>query len=298
MKPTKLGLGTVQFGLNYGATNTTGQVPERDVRETLSAAAAAGIRVLDTAAAYGDSEAVLGRCLSGIDDADFSIITKTVPLRTNSIGHVERAQFVEGFNASLDKLRTRSVAGLLLHHAEDVLAPGGEWLYQQMLEWRQSGKATKIGVSAYDGDQIEQLFSRYSFDLIQVPVSIFDQRLIRSGVLADLAARGIEVHARSVFLQGLVLASPDSLPDHLNALAGPLARFRQAAAAAELTPLAASLAYIKQLAEVSVALVGVLSAAHLKQCVAAYDAACSMNFAEFAVHDDYLLDPRRWSARD
>lgn len=294
MTPTKLGLGTVQFGLNYGATNTTGQVPESDVREILSAAAATGISVLDTAAAYGESETILGRCLADVGSADFSVITKTVPLRTGGIGHDERSRFVQGFDDSLDKLRTSSVAGLLLHHAEDVLVPGGEWLYQQMLEWRQAGKAAKIGVSAYDSAQLEQLFSRYSFDLIQVPISVFDQRLIRSGVLADLAARGVEIHARSIFLQGLVLASPDSLPAHLSALAGPLAHFRQAAAEVNMTPLAASLAYIKQLAEISIALVGVLSVKHLQECVTAYDAACEMNFNEIAVNDAYLLDPRRW----
>ncbi len=296
MNQAKLGLGTVQFGLNYGATNTTGQVPEQDVRQILAAAAAEGITVLDTAAAYGTSEAVLGRCLSDIGRNAFSIMTKTVPLRVGSIGQEEQARFVEGFNASLERLQTESVAGLLLHHAEDVLVPGGERLYQQMIEWQQAGKARKIGVSAYDGDQLERLFSRYTFDLIQVPVSVFDQRLVRSGVLADLARRGVEIHARSIFLQGTALAMPESLPPHLRALKPHLTAFRQAAAAAGTTPLAAALAYIIQLAEVSVALVGVLSIAHLQECVAASNVACAMNFDEFAVGDIGLIDPRRWPA--
>src|SRR5205085_51237 len=165
----KLGLGTVQFGLDYGISNATGRPAEAEVQTILSGAAAAGVRILDTATAYGESEAVLGR-LTRPDD-EFRIVTK-IP-RVTSIEAI-----ADTFAQSLQRLQRSSVYGLLLHDADDLLSAHGDRVFAQLRKLQQEGRTQKIGVSTYTPEQVDSLLPRYEFDLIQVPLNLFDQRLI------------------------------------------------------------------------------------------------------------------------
>ena len=79
----KLGLGTVQFGMNYGMSNLRGRTPPAEVDHILRLAADNGVQVLDTAAVYGDSEVVLGKLLA--PDHDFRIVTKIPGFKTPTI---------------------------------------------------------------------------------------------------------------------------------------------------------------------------------------------------------------------
>ncbi len=193
----KLGLGTVQFGLDYGINNSTGKPALSEARRIIEAAAAAGIEVLDTAADYGDSEDVLGRLLNG--RGNFRVVTKT-SRSGDAAGSVRR---------SVTRLGLQQLYGVLVHDFDQYLANPGLWTDLQKL--RDNGTVKKIGFSLYFPSQLDELFRRkISFDLIQAPYSILDQRFENS--FRELASKNIEVHVRSVFLQGLVFRDPESLP--------------------------------------------------------------------------------------
>ena len=291
---TKLGLGTVQFGLDYGIANKDGQVSLGMAKAIMQSANDHGLTVIDTAAAYGSSEEVLGLCFDEVFPDDFSIFTKTKPLRLPEI-RAEHIDDVEAtFANSLQKMQPGHVTGVLVHHAEDLLVPGGEHLYSQLQDWKSTGKINKIGVSVYDAHQLDQLFSRYEFDVVQLPVNVFDQRLIRDGSLQMLADRGVEVHARSLLLQGVLLMKPDELPWYLQKLQAPLTRLRHFSAELGMSPLSFALGFAKFTKEISVALVGVTSVAHLQECISAYGDAKQFDYSEFAVSEIELLDPRQW----
>ncbi|MFM9434688.1 aryl-alcohol dehydrogenase-like predicted oxidoreductase [Janthinobacterium sp. CG_23.3] len=294
--PQRLGLGTVQFGLDYGIANQSGRVALADAVAIVALAGGNGLEVLDTASAYGDSESTVGLCLLANAACAFRVVTKTAPLGTAALGAAELQMVERAFMASLERLGRRRVDCLMVHHADDLLVPGGERLFARLLAWREQGLVDKIGVSVYDKEQIERLFARYSFDLVQLPLNVFDQRLLHNGGLAMLAERGVEVHARSLLLQGVLLMSPASLPAHLAALRAPLAALHALARTRGLTPLAAAFGFVKQIKEVAVALVGVLSVAHLGECLDAYRGAPAGDYARFAQDDDSLIDPRRWPA--
>ena len=291
---TKLGLGTVQFGLDYGIANKDGQVSLGMAKAIMQSANDHGLTVIDTAAAYGSSEEVLGLCFDEVFPDDFSIFTKTKPLRLPEI-RAEHIDDVEAtFANSLQKMQPGHVTGVLVHHAEDLLVPGGEHLYSQLQDWKSTGKINKIGVSVYDAHQLDQLFSRYEFDVVQLPVNVFDQRLIRDGSLQMLADRGVEVHARSLLLQGVLLMKPDELPWYLQKLQAPLTRLRHFSAELGMSPLSFALGFAKFTKEISVALVGVTSVGHLQECISAYGDAKQFDYSEFAVSEIELLDPRQW----
>jgi aryl-alcohol dehydrogenase-like predicted oxidoreductase len=206
----KLGLGTVQFGCDYGVSNAVGQTPLEEVRNILAEAAKAGVRVVDTAVLYGTSEEVLGQTLW--EGHPFAIVTKTVKFAKDWLDRTDADVLEARFQESLGKLRQPAVYGLLLHDVDDLLKPGGHLLWDRMERLKLEGKVEKIGVSVYTEDQIEAVLASYRIDLIQLPINVLDQRLLQFGQLTALQQAGIEIHARSAFLQGALLISPDSLP--------------------------------------------------------------------------------------
>ena len=292
----KLALGTVQFGIPYGVANTRGRPDENVVAQILKRAAAAGVRVVDTARLYGESEAMLGRCLPV--GHRFDIVTKTPKFA----GMIERDAVLGlrlAFDDSCSDLRTSRIYGLLVHDAGDLLGPVGDALWQVMSELRSEGRVTKIGASVYSGTQVDALMRRYPIDLVQLPLSLLDQRLVRGGQLDALHSRGIEVHARSVFLQGALLMSPDALPHHLVSLRPCVDRVSKQAAVQGIDTLNAALRYVAGLPQVDAVVCGVDGVDQFEELVAslqstspslstAQAAACACNEAQ-------LLDPSQWS---
>jgi aryl-alcohol dehydrogenase-like predicted oxidoreductase len=136
-------------------------------------------------------------------------------------------------------------------------------------------------------------------DIIQAPVNIFDQRLLVSGHLAHLKNRGVEIHARSVFLQGLLLMEPGSAPDFCAPIAGHFARYVRFLEQSDLTKLEAALAFIAQEKHIDVALVGVSSSHDFEEIISAISHNCSRdaripNASDWAVHDEAIINPAMW----
>lgn len=290
----QLGLGTVQFGLDYGVSNAHGRTPENEVRRIMKMAADKNIRILDTAAAYGESEDVLGRCLP--PGADFSIVTKTLPLKA-ARGTVAATTIVrEGFNASLKHLKVSTVYGLLVHHAEDLLGPGGDDIWAWLLERKSSGQVERIGISVYDGAQIDLALDRYDFDIIQLPLNVLDQRLVVGGQLARLKQRGVEIHARSVFLQGLLLMEPGQMPGYFSPVIPHLVRWRSVLESKGLTPAQGAFAFLRSIDATDVVLIGVESISQLERNISEFSDAyvADIDFHSFAVNDDRFINPGNW----
>ena len=273
----QLGLGTVQFGQAYGISNIHGKVSRAEAAEILLRAATDNIRILDTAASYGESE----RVLSSLNTGSFRIITKTISAKHGLASVVARAR------ASAEKLK----ADTLLVHAAADLEHEGLWPALQSL--KSEGIFRKIGISAYAADRPAHLAARYEPDVMQLPISLLDQRLVRDNTLATLKNIGVEVHARSIFLQGLLFL--EQLPEKLAHVAGRLAVIREAIAELGVTPLEAALSFILQQTNVDVALVGVTSLAELGEIIAvAAKPVPDLGWASFAIEDEVALTPSLW----
>jgi aryl-alcohol dehydrogenase-like predicted oxidoreductase len=291
----KLGLGTVQFGMAYGVSNSRGQVPEPEAAEMLDLAAKSGVRVLDTAQAYGDSEAVLGRILSA--KHDFHIVTKIAPGASRTAA--QSAQSLRtGFRRSLERLRQNSVYALLCHDSSQLLGIGGQALWREMTALRDEGRVRKIGVSVYTRDEITQLLAAFEIEIIQLPFNLLDQRLLKSGVLQDLKRRGIEIHARSTFLQGLLLSDPRDLDACFAPLRGHLAGMAAMLRGHDLTALSGALACSLQREEIDTVLVGITSPMELSEIFAAMAALPTgeIDFSPCALDDERFLNPSYWNS--
>ena len=202
-------LGTVQLGMNYGIANDSGKPSLEKSFSILKEAVEGGITSLDTARAYGNSEEVIGAFLKESGKKDLCITTK-IP-RFKGEGSLE-SYVVESVEGSLERLGIEKLSSVMLHAAGDLFEYGGR-IVSALEELVKRGYAEKVGVSVYGADEIDELLKYDALQVTQIPMSIFDQRLIACGALDRLAKRGVEVYVRSVFLQGLFFLDPDMVTD-------------------------------------------------------------------------------------
>ncbi len=287
----RLALGTAQFGLVYGVANKDGKVDSREVAELLLEASRLGVDTLDTAVAYGDSETVLGR----IGVSKWNIVTKLPPLP-------EGCQDVDGWvfsemRGSLQRLGVDHVDAVLLHRPNQLLTSEGVRLYQSLQRLKAEGMAQKIGVSIYVPNELDVLFEYFDFDLVQAPLSILDRRLVDSGWLGRLHRCGVELHARSVFLQGLLLMPSSVRPVAFQRWLPIWLEWERWLAENGLTPQQACLRYIFSLPEVARAVVGFDNVAQLRQIISSCTGAleCLPNWPEHI--DPNLLNPACWNQK-
>ena len=207
----KLTLGTAQFGLDYGVANSIGQIDKDETRKILTFAEQEGINTLDTAIGYGDSEKRLGQ--AGIDS--WNIITK---LPEVNIEHSDINYWVNSqINNSLLRLNVLSIYGVLLHRPLQLLEKNGSQLWNSLEGLKERSITKKIGFSVHNPDELDKLWKAgFIPDIVQAPYNVFDQRLKDSGWLSKLNDNKIEVHTRSVFLQGLLLMPSDKRPQYFS----------------------------------------------------------------------------------
>lgn len=206
MSTNRFALGTAQFGLDYGISNDIGQVESVEVERILAEARKNGIAMLDTAIAYGTSEDVLGKV--GIDG--LRVVTKLPSL---PVDRSDIARWVtDQVGATLNRLDQEKVYGLLLHRPQDLLGMHGTQLVQALANLKNDRVVQKIGVSIYSPCELEAIRNKIQIDLVQAPLNVVDRRLQSSGWLDRLKNDGVEVHTRSVFLQGLLLMKRSEIP--------------------------------------------------------------------------------------
>lgn len=285
----KLGLGTVQWGLPYGLANKHGITAPETVTAILAEARHHGIKVLDTASLYGEAETVLGANSLEM----FHVISKT-PKFATSVSDEQALQLTQVFHQSLQRLSCKKIYGLLVHHADDLLVPGGEKLVAAMTGLKEKGAVENIGVSVYDGAQVDAVLKIFKPDIVQLPVSVLDQRMLLNGQLERLKNEGIEIHIRSVFLQGLLLMPLDQVPAYFDPVRPLLARWHAAAQAQGMTLVQAALSFVRDIPYVDTVLVGVESLAQFQSCLEDFSIDASFDASNLACNDPMFVNPALW----
>ena len=289
MVGSRLALGTVQFGLPYGVVNDGREVETGEAAAILRQAWASGVNTLDTAIVYGESERRLGE----IGVAGWRIVTKlpAVPENCPDVSDwVERS-----VDDSMARLGVPRLSGLLLHRPHQLLEPAGEDLFAALLAQKDRGVVDKIGISIYGPDELQVLFARFAFDLVQAPLNVVDRRLVSSGWLDTLYAAGTEVHVRSVFLQGLLLVDPTSRPDRFARWHVLWDRWHAWLRERELTPLEACLGFVLSHEKVGRVVVGVDSVCHFREILENGRTQVGAIPDDLASEDLDLLTPSRWN---
>lgn len=200
----KIAIGSAQFGMDYGISNSTGQVSVEEVNKIFSIARQYGVNAVDTAQVYGNSEIVIGGCLSQFKKPP-KITTKLFfedqSLDTRTLLH-----------KSFLNLKCDSVYGVLLHSFKDFKSNGN--LINDLQELKNKGLINKVGFSLYDVEDLQYLiYHAVEFDIVQVPYNVFDQRFLP--YFALLKDMGVEIQTRSAFLQGLFFLDRNYIPQSI-----------------------------------------------------------------------------------
>jgi aryl-alcohol dehydrogenase-like predicted oxidoreductase len=282
----KLGLGAAQFGA--GHTPTARRAATAEVGRILQSAAAGGVQLLDSAGS-AEAEAIIGRACPRPNPFRLTVIT--APLH-DGVEAVEAA-----VRLSLKTLQVERADTLIVRRGSELFGANGPALWDRVKRLKAAGLFDRIGVAAEPGEDALGIARRFRPDVMQLPASLLDQRLIQQGALAEIAALGVEVVLRSIFLQGLLFLPRDGLPAGL-AEAGPrLSRIRRTIAEAGADPMQAALAFALARPEASAVVVDVASAGELGAILAAASApAPQLDWDDLALDHAVALDPHRWAA--
>ena len=286
-----LGLGTVQFGLDYGISNTRGRVPLVESRAIMSRAIEAGWGYLDTAPCYGESEKIVGAFLATSRVCFDRIISKF-----SSSGALSAEQVVDMCDRSLQALGVDSIYGYISHRFQDYLDCPQIWKGFQKL--REEKKVHKIGFSLYHPAELERLIADHiDFDIVQIPFSVFDRRF--EPMLGILKQRRVEVHVRSAFLQGLAFMPPEHLDGFFTNAKASVVALRTAAVQTGIPIQGLCLAYCQSHSMVDVVIIGVSGLDDLMANIDALRIAGERGltddfFRQFVIDDEGILLPYLW----
>lgn len=281
----KIALGTVQFGIAYGISNSIGLPTKSEVENILSLAYDNGIDLLDTAKGYGTAEESIG----SFKDFSFKIVSKF------SKAEDCRALLVQ-INESLNKLKLYNIYGYLAHNADELLEKPDLW--NGLLQAKAKNLVNKVGFSLYTTDQLERLIDMgFIPDIVQLPFSLLDRKF--EPYFYRLKEYGAEIHVRSVFLQGLYLMDIEKLPNKLLPLKNELIKLHACCRDFGIPIAALALNFVAQNTYVDKVIIGVDSRDQLQQNLVFSN---SFNIppelfdiiSKINVREKELLNPANW----
>ena len=286
---SKFALGSANFGLNYGLANISGKISANELAEILFFAQGAGIEVVDTAQAYGDSEARIG---SLCDDAQFNIVTK---IGVGSEKEYLDRNVISSVEQSCRRLNQSRLYGVMLHRPEVLLTSNGSTVVRQLQTLKEQGIISKVGISIYSPEILGAISKLFRLDIVQAPFNIFDQQILSSGWSDKLKERGVEIHTRSVFLQGLLLMQKPSLPTYFTKNWPDIFRsWYSFLSNNKVDALVVALKFALKQDWIDKVVVGVDSVEQLRELVEVEKSSVSVNFPEIWSNNPKLIKPSKW----
>lgn len=272
-------LGTAQFGMNYGITNSS-RPNNKEVNQILRYCLDHSIHTIDTAQSYGVSEKIIGDFSSR---KDFMINTK--------ISCSNELSLSELVDISLSRLKVNSIDGVYIHDTQNLSL--FENLKHQIDELKKDNIVKEFGISVYDQEEYDSAMQFYDFDMVQVPVNLFDQRLIRNGFLERMRHENKKIHARSIFLQGLLLERISLIPKKFHQSIDEFKRFEEFVEVQKISKLDACIAFIKSL-PLDGCIIGINSLDQLQSSSDSFQKNISLDHFSVKLNDETIIDPRYW----
>ena len=281
-------LGGAQLGLPYGILNGGETLSREEVARILDTAVDHGIDSIDTAIAYGQSESIIGETSQN----RFKIISKLPPLPVD-ISNV--SEWVHSqVQGSLSRLKCTSLDALLLHRPQDLTGAQGAELYAAIGSLMAEKMIHRFGVSIYSPDDLEGLIGTFDIHVVQAPLNVFDRRIL--GVTDQLSALNIEVHARSVFLQGVLIASPKDRPQRFEPWSEHFALFDEWVRSSGVSAMACCLGFALQQPGIAKLVIGTTSAESLDEIMNSIPNSVLEVPTHLQSSVEQLIDPRFWNA--
>ena len=279
-------LGGAQLGLPYGILNGGETLSREEVARILDTAFGHGIDSIDTAIAYGQSESIIGETAQN----RFKVISKLPPI-PSSVSNVSEWVHTQ-VDASLSRLKCTSLDALLLHRPQDLTGIHGAELYDAISSLKIEKIIHRFGVSIYEPDELADIIGKFDIDIVQAPFNVFDRRIL--GVINQLAALNIELHVRSVFLQGVLIAGPAGRPQRFEPWSEHFALFDEWVHSTGMSAMSCCLGFALQQPGVAKLVIGATSAESLAEIMASIPSKHFEVPVQLQSSIEQLIDPRYW----
>ncbi|KZL94100.1 aldo/keto reductase [Clostridium magnum] len=290
-------LGTVQLGLDYGINNKKGKPSSEKAFDILNTAHDNGINLVDTASAYGDSEKIIGNFIKDTKK-NFKISTK-IPKLNFDKDILEQVKI--SFENSINNLKVSVIEYYLFHNFNDlVLKPE---TIDYLCKLKSEGVINNIGVSIYDVPELELILKEYKdlINFIQIPFNIFDQRWIKGNLLENAKEAGIEIGARSVYLQGLFFADKRKMDKIHSKTFYYVSKLNELCKLKNISKEEALFSYVKEQLFIDYILIGCENKEQLEQNIKIFNKEVKFTNIErecicnnFSDIEKDIIDPRRW----
>ena len=286
---SKISLGTVQFGLSYGVANNGGQMSFEESKGIIDLARQSGIDTLDTAIAYGNSEEVLGEI--GVDN--WNVITK-IPEAQLGIENID-AWLQQQIERSIGRLGIARLYAVMLHSTAVLSSDYASKYWNALQELKQQGFIKKIGYSIYNPDELDNHYNNFHPDIVQAPYNVIDNRLETSGWLQRMSEDSVEIHARSIFLQGLLLMSQEQRPAYFRKWDKLWHKWHRWLETEKTTALEAALWFTLKDKRITTMVIGVNSTEQLQEIIDVSKKNIGLKPFDFSSSDIKLINPSEWS---
>tara|TARA_Y100001968_G_scaffold333232_1_gene394867 strand:- start:2919 stop:3836 length:918 start_codon:yes stop_codon:yes gene_type:complete len=288
-------LGTAQFGSNYGITNEN-NILHSEAREILEFAQSVNINSLDTAYSYQNSESIIGS--SYPLSCNFKISSKFPSQSDKYFSKDSKEQWNNIFKTSLLRLKISSLDTYFIHNINDLKKDGRDLLLEWLLDLKQEGLIRRIGLSIYNKSDLSGIYLD-NFDIVQLPLSIYDQTFINNNTIKYLNDIGLKIQARSIFLQGIILQRIDKLPDFFsNEFKQHHHNFYNHLKNLDAHASEYAISFIRSINEIDSFVVGISSIKELKKLYSSFIKSQIFYSSDFdawhwSIKQD--LDPRNWN---
>jgi aryl-alcohol dehydrogenase-like predicted oxidoreductase len=293
-----IALGTAQFGQEYGICNKSEIINSDSAKNIINVALNNKILTFDTANLYGDSERILGDALqSYTEQSNIKVITKYHVDSSN----IEKLKI--DIENSIENIHPNYIYGALIHNTAPLLEKNGKQIWNEFKALKKRFKIPKIGVSVYTPQEFLDITRRYETEIIQVPCNLLDQRFLNEDIEKVKKNRNIEIHARSLFLQGLLLQATQNLPSIFKENKNAFKKIEAFNKEYKLTPLETCLLYANFVQKRNMVDFWVIGADNEKQLKDIIDThkiieqkqpLMDIDFAQFKTNDESIIDPRDW----
>lgn len=291
-------MGTVQFGMDYGIANQKKPSIE-DAIEMLDYATQNGIDNIDTANAYGSAEDVVGEFLrkKTINREKLFIISKFRPNLLDGVKEVRYYQIMkENLTNSLSRLGIDYLDAYMLHSARYIY---NDVIIDTLCKMRQEGLVRHVGVSVYEPEEAKRCIELTNLDFMQLPYSIFDQRMQKEGVFDKAKNSGMTIHSRSAFIQGLILMGEEQVPSFLKKARPIVREIDEQCKRYNVSRIALAMSFVKQEKEISHLVFGVDNLEQLKENIYTFENCIPTNIIKeiakgFTNIDTDIVMPSLW----
>lgn len=217
-------LGCAQFGQEYGIANKL-ILKEREIKTIINKSIESDINFFDTAADYGKSEEILGKCLTPFKNKDLVIATKIKYIKSKKLDkNIIKKAVQNSLESSLKKLRRNHLDIVYIHQYQLFSKFPGVFL-EVLRGYRKKGLIRYIGISLYESKEIDKALKYNEIDVFQIPYNVLNRTFEESGKISLLKKHKKLITIRSVFLQGLFFMEPNNLPEYFGPIRETLRNF-------------------------------------------------------------------------